>query len=209
MLTLHRKDLKKLPKAGPGTPQVLWTRPGPLCPSSCRHKAQYSLNWSATAKKRATNRLAISQLVHHQEEKQLTVWPTLAGVFSRLRCHVQLQNLRHAHIRSQCLPKRPLQHLLHWKHLGAGKEKLRLDKGKRQSQVILGLFTFIFIHMSWRSSRIGVCSNVYTLSFRWWRWAFCHLSLSVLRCSTRTVCPLLLDGCHPVVLLSTCSNFRL
>ena len=87
MLTLYRKDLKKLPKASPGTPQVLWTRPGPLWPSSCRHKAQYSLNRSATAKKGAINRLAISQLVHHQEEEHLTVWPVLAGVIPRLRCH--------------------------------------------------------------------------------------------------------------------------
>ena len=102
MLTLYRKDLKKLPKASSGTPQVLWTRPGTLCPSSCRHKAQYSLNRSAPAKKRANNRLAISQLVHHQQEEQLTVWPELAGVNPRLSCHA-----RHAHIRPQFLPKRP------------------------------------------------------------------------------------------------------
>ena len=62
--------------------------------------------------------------------------------------------------------------LLHGRRAGAGEEKLRLEKGRRQSLVIFGLLTLISIHMSWRSSQIGVCSNLYTLFFRWWRWAF-------------------------------------
>ena len=55
---------------------------------------------------------------------------------------------------------------------GAEEEKLRLEKGRRQSLVILGFFTLIFTHMSQRSWQIALCSNLYTLSFRWWRWAF-------------------------------------
>ena len=80
--------------------------------------------------------------------------------------------------RTELLPRR---------RTGAGEEKLGLEEGRRQSLVIFGLLTLVFTHTSQQSSRIGVCSNLHTLFFRWWRWAFCHLSLSILRCSTRTV----------------------
>ena len=56
-------------------------------------------------KRRANKCLAIFQLIPHQEE-QLAVWPVLAGVVPRLRCHAHLQNLKKAHKKPECLRKR-------------------------------------------------------------------------------------------------------
>ena len=48
----------------------------------------------------------------HKAMKQLS-----RGLLARAAVNAHLQNFRYTMMRPQCLPKRPLQHLLHWIHL--------------------------------------------------------------------------------------------
>ena len=100
-----------------------------------------------------------------KRKKQLAIRPRLAFVISWLRCCVHLQNIGNAHTQPECLPKKALQHLLHWKQRPEG---TRPNHWQSAASFIK--------HKFWWSWPVGAYRILCTLSFKWWR-SFLHFLL--------------------------------
>ena len=90
VLTLQRKELQKLKKTSPGTPSVLWTRPGPLKSESVTACSEVRKRWKCAVvggvlfthvtiqtQTRANSRLAISRLVSIRKQNSSQHGPNL------------------------------------------------------------------------------------------------------------------------------------